>query len=480
MARPPPQGPGAKPLVPPLIGDEIFEVISSGGLRQIVTLQQIAEFVGGGGGVIATVPNGGTGLGALTLNGILYGNGVAPVGVTAAAAEGNVLVTGSGGVPQWTAGPGSDGDVLTSNGPAAIPSFQPFSAGYPPSPTPNFQTYLQDQFTAGNSVDWIWGNVVLNNPVVVNLNQNSNSFTIDLHGAVISPSSSYPVDTTVDMVTLIVPNSAPATNIQGFRMLNGNFLGVNPSSVAVCRNVVAIACQLNASGIYNGSIMGCQFIAGSRSGLQLYGSVFEFDLVSCGARDNGYAGIECRNPNVSGAGIISSINLFGGDCRTNGTGGTGNGYGLALTAESAFQEPLGIYVHSTNFIVNSSAGVLCPAGIALIIGAHFENNCNTNGGETNGAIWCTGGGTLILYEIEATHATGNGQTYVYQAVSGGGSAYKIEHCFSFNEDTDATELTGVSSGTATVFADSTSTPTNYSGGGALTTRINTTQNTSGL
>src|SRR5882672_2045862 len=124
MARPPPQAPGAKKLDNPLVGDEFFEVIGSGGLSQVVTLQQLADFIGGGGGVVTTVPNGGTGLTTLTLNGVLYGNGADPVGVTAAALEGNVLVAGPAGVPQWTVGAGIAAQVLTSNGAGTIPSFQ--------------------------------------------------------------------------------------------------------------------------------------------------------------------------------------------------------------------------------------------------------------------------------------------------------------------------------------------------------------------
>lgn len=45
------------------------------------------------------VADGGTGQGALTLNGILYGNNTSPVNVTAAGIEGQILQAGIGGVP---------------------------------------------------------------------------------------------------------------------------------------------------------------------------------------------------------------------------------------------------------------------------------------------------------------------------------------------------------------------------------------------
>jgi hypothetical protein len=365
--------------------------------------------------------------------------------------------------------------VLTSNGTDAV--WSPAAGGsgtYPPTPVPDFQTYCQAAFDTGQSVNWIWGNIVLNAPVRVHMNANSSGFAVNLNGAVVYPSASYPVNTAVDMVTFIIDNGHPNTNIQNFRLQSGVFLGINPSAAFVCRNAVAIACQLNESGIYNGGVSECQFVAASRSGLQLYGSVFEFDIVSCGFRDNGYSGCELRNPNVGGAGIISSINFYGGDARTNGTGGAGKGYGIASTAETTFQEAHGFFIYSTNFIANGSAGLLCPAGVDLVIGSHFENNCSNNGGEVNAGVWIGGGGTGIFYESNAAHSTGNNQTY-FLRTAGGASLF--QHCYSANESTGSQELTAVGTGTGTWFVDSTSTSANFSGGGGYTVKVNNTTNT---
>jgi hypothetical protein len=69
-----------------------------------------------------TVPNGGTGVATLASNGILYGNGVGVVQVTAAANNG-VLVTSNAGVPSLLANSGTAGYVLTANT-GAPPSWQ--------------------------------------------------------------------------------------------------------------------------------------------------------------------------------------------------------------------------------------------------------------------------------------------------------------------------------------------------------------------
>jgi len=54
------------------------------------------------------VDQGGLGVATLALNGILYGNGASPVGVTAIGAEGDILVAGADPfVPAWSAGSGT-------------------------------------------------------------------------------------------------------------------------------------------------------------------------------------------------------------------------------------------------------------------------------------------------------------------------------------------------------------------------------------
>lgn len=49
------------------------------------------------------VPSGGTGAVTLTLNGVVYGNGISPVGITAAGTQYQILNAGTGGVPQFDA-----------------------------------------------------------------------------------------------------------------------------------------------------------------------------------------------------------------------------------------------------------------------------------------------------------------------------------------------------------------------------------------
>lgn len=451
-----PQTVGDKQLVT-LGGDERIEIISAGGLRQVVTLQQIADFIGGGPVTVTTVPNGGTGLSSITLNGVMYGNGVNPVGVTAAGVEGDLFVAGPGGVPQWLSTVGTAGQVLTSSGVGALPVWAAGGGGvYPPTPTPDFATYLEAQFVAGNNVNWIWGNVVLDAPAIVRLNQNSNGFIVNLNGATISASNSYPVNTAVDMVTFVVEDSAPSTNIVCFRLTNGVFIGLNPGSASVCRNVVAIACHLNASGIYGGSVSYCTFIGATRSGLQYYGSVFEHDHAYCMGRDNGFAGMEMRNPNGAGAGVISSIKIWGGDYRTNK-------YGIASTAETSFQEAVGFHIWGSDFIVNNSAGILATSGVAAVTGCHFENNCISNAGETTGSIWVPGG-FCQLYNCDNAFNFSSG-VYLLDITAAGGGSVIYDGCGSLNENTGVPHAIGRLVGAGSLWIENFDDPTHYDGVG---------------
>jgi hypothetical protein len=95
---------------------------------------------------VLTVPNGGTGNGSVTANGLLYGNGTSALGVLAPGMSGYVLTTnGSGSAPSWvaTAGTlpsGSNGQLLYNNGTSWVTSAGPsFTGGgidaFPSSPS---------------------------------------------------------------------------------------------------------------------------------------------------------------------------------------------------------------------------------------------------------------------------------------------------------------------------------------------------------
>lgn len=463
-----PQVPGVQQLVE-LTGDERFEVISAGGIKQVITLQQIADFVGGGPVTVLSVPNGGTGLSSLTLNGILYGNGTNPVGVTAAAAEGNVLVTGPGGVPQWTGAPGTAGQVLTSAGAGAVPTFQNASGGYPPSPVPNMQTFLQNAVDNGDGADWIWGDYVAAAPILVTMNGGGNDLVFNFHGAHISPGFT---NTSEDVLTFAIQNSAPTnTEVAGFAIHDLTVYGVNTGGTPVAQNCITISCASHANGIYGVQFYNVSGIGCAQDGIQFYGAVFEADLYGCFCRGAVRSGLDLRNPSSgAGGGVISSINIHGGDLRVNGnfsnTGG--NGYGLLLSADTAFQEPSGVFVYSTNFIGNCSAGIFANSGIRMVIGCHFENNCSSNGAETNGAVWVPGGGGGNLLWCDAAHSTGNGQTYLLQAVGGGlaHSIFAIYWSYSFNEDTDTGEVTAKVTGAGGLYVDASNSAAGFIGPGA--------------
>lgn len=399
------------------------------------------------------VAHSGTGVDAITAHGIVVGRGTSPI---------------------VTVNPVQAGFFLGDNGPGNDPSMQ---SVFPPSAAPPLQTYAQDAWTAGKPCFWFWGNVEIDAPVRIQMDASRNSSYFSFAGATVSPSNIYPVDTTIDMVTFIIDNSAPGTNIAGFYLLEGTFIGVNSSSVQVCRNCVALACQLNVSGIYGGYIAGCAFVAGARSGLQLYGSVFEFTLVGNFARDNGFAGIEMVNPNVSGAGVISSIKFVGGDYRTNGTGGASNGYGIASTSESAFQEAFGFHIEAGDFINNTSCGVYAAVGCIMVRDCHLENNCD-NTSETAGQIWVPGGGGINIDTCDSAFITSNPGIYLLE-IDGlsGGFAVLYGHNSSLNESNDTPSPIGHLLGTGSAWIENFDDPSHYVGVGGWAVNKNSVTTT---
>lgn len=461
-----PQTVGDKQLVT-LGGDDRIEIISAGGLRQVVTLQQIADFIGGGPVTVTSVPNGGTGLSSITLNGVMFGNGTNPVGVTIAGAEGSVLVAGPSGVPQWLAGVGTADQVLTSNGTGTLPTWEDAAGGtYPPLPVPDMQAFLQAGADANTLVDWIWGDYEVPAPILVSVSVNTNDIGCDFHGAVLTPGFN---NTALDLITYTVPNTSPdQTQIAGLQLRNLTIFGGQH-----CRSGLVVSAPSHANGIYGVEINNVSTHDCFKSGLLFYGAVFEADIIGHFARNNVFAGIELRNPNQSGGGVISSVNIFGGDLRVQGAGGGGNGYGLALTADISFQEPAGVHVFATNFIANASAGIVAPSGIAQVIGCHFENNCSNNGSETDGAVWISGGGASNLMVCDAAHSTANGQTCLLRTVGGGldHSYHYIYACYSFDEELGTGDPTVKTTGNGTVYADGRNAPSVFTGTGGWALRI---------
>lgn len=375
------------------------------------------------------VPHGGTGVATLTNHGVVIGQGAAAVHITSA---------------------GTLGQALISNGAGADPTFQ--AVPYPPLPVPNMQTFLQAAADAGVFADWIWGDYTTTTPIVVTINDNRNDIGVDFHGAAIHCAFT---DATKDLVTYIVPTTATfAAQIQGLRILNGTFWGDNAGG-AGCRNSLMISCPSHDNGIFGINVISCHTHTATNSGLEFYGAVFEADIIGHFARNNGFAGIELRNPAQGTGGVISSVNIFGGDLRVNH-------HGLALTADIAFQEPSGVYVHSTNFIANDAAGISAVSGIQMVFGCHFENNCEL--GVQNAGVVIAGGGNGSFLRNQAVHSNSNAQLHLAN-ITGGGGRYIFEWNEVFNEDTFGFEFTAQLSGAGTIWTSPDTSAADYTGAG---------------
>jgi hypothetical protein len=96
-----------------LDGTELLEVVQSGTSKKITTFQILTYIGGGAGAPYWQVPQGGTGVGTLAQYGLVYGNGVNPVGVTGAGSTGQIFIGNTSAAPSWTSSPSISGSLTT-------------------------------------------------------------------------------------------------------------------------------------------------------------------------------------------------------------------------------------------------------------------------------------------------------------------------------------------------------------------------------
>lgn len=260
---------------------------------------------------------------------------------------------------------------------------------WPPT-APDFAATVIADAAAGRFTDWVYGNVTLGAPVVATLVQHTRNIGIDMHGAKITCGFN---NVAQDMITYLASESF-AIDCNGVNFRNMEIAGNN-----TCRHGLAIISRLGQSGFYGGNLINVKASGCKGSGIYFYGSVFEYDLIACLCLNNGI-GFQCRNPTAGGGtGVISSIKVIGGDYRVNDT------YGIALTADTTYQEPAGMHIISADFIGNGYSGVLASSGIALILGSHFERSPTNVASPSRGAVF-TFGGACTLYNCDAADNAG--------------------------------------------------------------------------
>lgn len=270
----------------------------------------------------------------------------------------------------------------------------------------DFAVWLQAKVDAGASADWVWGDHVFPAPVTITHGAHLNGWHFDGHGATFTAGYS---DTASDMLKFIVPDNV-AAGVFGMRLMNFNLDGTGAALPRKAGNGLVLSAKLAQSAIFGGSVTNVGVYGCHLSGLLIYGNCFETDLISILARDNDRHGVELRNPTAGGGtGPISSINIFGGDFRTNGING------LALTADTTFQEPpQAFHAYATNFISNGGEGINMPAG-GYVHGCHFENNCGSSGN----AAMLVGYSWSVIENCNGGNSNG-GQTYLVNYGGAGG------------------------------------------------------------
>ena len=303
----------------------------------------------------------------------------------------------------------------------------------------DFRLALETALNASEMLDWTWGDVTLTSPAVVNLGTGDHisGGGLDMHGAKIICGF---VDTSQDLLIIQGAVGLPST-----RELRGmTFKDILMWGQGACRNGLVFKTNGNAN-IYGCTLNRVSSVGCAKSGILMYGNVFETDVISSYLADNGEAGLELRNPTAgTGNGVISSIKIFGGDFRTNK-------YGIATSADTAYQEPAGFIVYGADFIANQSAAILASSGLQLVDSCHMENNCNAATPEMNAAIKMSYGSCTV----RNTQAPENNtkQTRLIE-VYGTGSTITVTQCYCFDQtDFSAHPLVVTTGGNGTIRAD---------------------------
>lgn len=305
---------------------------------------------------------------------------------------------------------------------------------------PNFQSWLQTQTSAGILAQWRGGDVYLPSPCIITLPPTGlHGWGLDLGGARVFPNYTNVADDLIRFQT--GPGVTSAPNYIGGRISNGTLFGVNSSGTPVVRRLLSIDAPIGAQGaIWGGNVSNMRLVGSVDSNLWMHGGVFEYDVTDCVSKNAGNAGAEIRNSTAGVSEVISSIKFKGGDYRENQ-------YGILSSADTTYQEANGFYVDGIDFIVNRGPAVYSIAGVKLVRGCHFENNCAA-GGAFDAAIWAgygsvttrdndfTGNLNVQKSAVEVTFGIGgidmsgdviSGDTAVYLKASGGGTTAILDH-----------------------------------------------------
>lgn len=353
-----------------------------------------------------------------TVTGLLKGNGTtisAAISGTDYYVPGGALGTPSSGVAtNLTSIPASHltGNVpITSlgSGTGASGSTAFFGDGtwkvVSSSGVPDFTAALTTAFNSNRFLDWPYGNVTLNAPILLisTAAYALRGVGFDMHGAQLICNFS---DTSQDMVTCRGQGGA----ILGFNVRNTYFQGSFR-----CRNGLVLEALGSGGALNEGTIINCLFEGCNNDGLLLHGGVFEYYITSC-STNACLNGCELRQADftISGQQVTSSIHFIGGDWRST------SHYGIATTADVAFQDMSGWHVTSCDFIGNGWPGLHAGGGGLTVAWSHFEATCSHSDSPSGGAITGTCFVPLIITACDGAHPPGGvGQNYLFEVNAGG-------------------------------------------------------------
>lgn len=148
---------------------------------------------------------------------------------------------------------------------------------------------------------------------------------------------------------------------------------------------IRLACEGNKHFLYNFCLRDLVVQGCGKNGCQLYGNVFEGQLINCYFRGNKGHGASFHH-DASGKGILSAVRVIGGVFGENGEHG-------AAMLDGCYD----VSYHGSYFLLNKKFGLVAQNGCTLLSSCGFENNHEgvSDFSKGDSGIWLQGFATLV-------------------------------------------------------------------------------------
>ena len=362
-----------------------------------------------------SIANGGTGDTSLTLDGVLYGNGTSPVGVTGAGSNGQVLIGATGAAPAFATVGGTQGVTLTTG----ANSLSIGLVNVPNSALANSSITV----AAGTGISVAGSPVSLGGTVTISaatsvpttFTADSGTATPSANNLNILGTSAQGISTSASGASVTITAANATTTTKGVASFNSSQFTVSSGAVSLIATgfVETLTPNSGAAISPSSSNINVQGLA-ANSGGNAY-PVFTYN--------GGAAQLNIENRTYLTPYVVDAST-------TNGSKGTFTTIAAALTQASADSYQGDIFIRPGTYTENPTL----PAGINLTASG---SDGLTGTVIINGNITCSGNGTSTIYGIQLQT-----NSAAFLTVSGSSATVvNIVNCFLNNTNTTGISYT---------------------------------------